>query len=614
MADLSGEILSKIGEARALYLEALSIIQSNKIIVNSSGIVTTSRFTNKVIVADKFNQAIDILNNLVKTSPQVENDEDFTDLSRNIIEDYEKYLDAEDIIDAKTPIGTLNNNLFVNTSNTQETNIGQTTQPVPTRPDPIPQSEDYTERLINLDEADLKKINSQQNPNQKQALLDDEPDELDTLYVNEEGFVVVPEERRNLVLSNDPDKFRTDPNQRRYADLVNGVDSKHINVTNKNFNLKVNKVFEDDDTIRYNIVIENIDDNCLVIDSIVQIAGTDLSIVDAQTNISEDEKLLNGTVSGNGISTDKLSVTNFVKKYRPDFDTVQSAVGSIPFNLLIPDFLEQVDSKSVILCPQNTKIEEETNESNTNEKRTVNPEQYNINKKNLLPIQAAVIDEAVNWSGYYELGNTNWPVTRLIKNSNGAFDEYSDTKLVEIMKKYQKWVKGTAWCAAFAHSIIGNAIEKINNPFLNYITNRNLNPGVGPSYNFAKRNGLLVNYLVPGCVAYLGKRSKNGAPAHAILILEVRTASGKPSYAFDCKTIEGNSSTEKGVPGKYGGASRLSGHKAGVGGKVFKREGNQLVTGSPEKGFVFLGCVVPKEVQQKANNDYSIFITGNINY
>lgn len=472
---------------------------------------------------------------------------------------------------------------------------------------------DYDSRLLLLSEEEFKKLNFQQNPNQKQALIDDEPDNLDTLDVNEEGFVVVDEQRRNLVLSDDPDKFRTNPNQRRYADLANGVDSKHINVTNKNFNLKVNKVFEDDDTIRYNIVIENIDDNCLVIDSVVQIAGSDLSLVDTQTNVSEDEKLLNGTVSTNGISTDKTSVTNFVKKYRPDFDTVQSSVGSIPFNLLIPDFLEQVDSKSLILCPQNTKIEEETNESNTNSKRTVNSEQYNINKKNLLPIQSSVIDEAVKWAGYYEIGTNNWPVTRLIKNSNGTFDEYSDTKLVEIMKRYQKWVKGTAWCAAFAHSIIGNAIEKFNNPFLNYITNRNLNPGVAPSYNFAKRNGLLVNYLVPGCVAYLGKRS-TGNPAHAILILEVRTASGKPSYAFDCKTIEGNSSTEKGVPGKYGGASRLSGHKPGVGGKVFKQEGNRLVTGSPEKGFVFLGCVVPKEVQQKANNDYSIFITGNVNY
>jgi hypothetical protein len=472
---------------------------------------------------------------------------------------------------------------------------------------------DYDSRLLLLSEEEFKKLNFQQNPNQKQSLLDDEPDDLDSLDVNEEGFVVVPEERRNLVLSDNPDKFRTDPNKRRYADLVNGVDSKHINVINKNFNLKINKVFEDDETIRYNIVIENIDDNCLVIDSIVQIAGTDLSIVDAQTNISDDEKLLNGTLSGNGVATDKTSVTNFVKKYRPDFDTVQSAVGSIPFNVLIPDFLEQVDSNSLILCPQNTKIEEETNESNTNSKRTVNSEQYNINKKNLLPIQSLVIDEAVKWGGYYEIGSNNWPVTRLVKNSNGTFDEYTDTKLVEIMKKYQKWVKGTAWCAAFAHSVIGNAIEKLNNPFLNYITNRSLNPGVASSYNFAKRNGLLINYPVPGCAAYLGKRS-TGSPAHAIVILEVRTASGKPSYAFDCKTIEGNSSTEKGVPGKYGGASRMSGHKPGVGGKLFKREGTRLVTGTPEKGFVFLGCVVPKEVQQKANNDYSIFITGNVNY
>jgi hypothetical protein len=472
---------------------------------------------------------------------------------------------------------------------------------------------DYDSRLLLLSEDEFKKLNFQQNPNQKQSLIDDEPDDLDTLEVNEEGFVVVPDERRNLVLSEDPDKFRTDPNKRRYADLVNGVDSKNINVTNKNFNLKVYKTFEDDDTIRFNVVIENIDDNCLIIDSVVQIAGTDLSLVDSQTNISEDEKLLNGTVSTSGISTEKNSVTNFVKKFRPDFDNVQSAVGNIPFNVIIPDFLEQVDSKSVILCPQNTRIEEETNESNSNSKRTVNSEQYQINKKNLLPIQSAVIDEAVNWGGYYEIGTNNWPVTRLVKNSNGQFDEYGDTKLVEIMKKYQKWVKGTAWCAAFAHSIIGNAIEKINNPFLRYITNRNLNPGVAPSYSFAKKNGLLVNQLVPGCVAYLGKRS-TGSPAHAILILEVRTASGKPSYAFDCKTIEGNSSTEKGVPGKYGGASRLSGHKPGIGGKVFKQEGNRLVTGSPEKGFVFLGCVVPTEVQQKANGDYSIFITGNVNY
>jgi hypothetical protein len=64
---------------------------------------------------------------------------------------------------------------------------------------------DYDSRLLLLNEDEFKKLNFQQNPNQKQSLIDDEPDELDTLEINEEGFVVVPDERRNLILSEDQD-------------------------------------------------------------------------------------------------------------------------------------------------------------------------------------------------------------------------------------------------------------------------------------------------------------------------------------------------------------------------------------------------------------------------
>lgn len=465
---------------------------------------------------------------------------------------------------------------------------------------------DYDSRLLLISEDELKKLNFQQNPNQKQALQDEDPDILDTLEINEEGFVVVPDERRDLIFSEDPQKFRTD-NNRRFVDVGTSVDSTNITVTNKKFNVRISKTFEDNDIIRYSVVIENTDENCLVVDSVVQIAGTDLSLVNTETNISEDEELLKGSLSQVGISTNKTAITDFVKKYRPDFDTLQSSIGNIPFDVLLPDFLDQVDARSLVLCPENSNFSDESQD-----KGEVSPEQYKINKAGLLPIQIAVIDEAPNWVGYQELKTKsgkgdNWPVNRVIKTSGGGFEEYPDTKCVEQMKKYQNYQRGEPWCAAFTHMIVARAAEKISNPFLRYIKPSGLNKGTASSYNYAKQNGLLVKSLVPGCPAYF----VNGkGEHHTILILEVRTASGKAGYAFDCKTIEGNTGTEANFPTRYNGSSRISGGRAGYGGKIFKRQGDELYIGK----YKFLGCAVPKEVQEKANGNYSIFITGNINY
>lgn len=458
---------------------------------------------------------------------------------------------------------------------------------------------DYDSRLLLLSEDELKKLNFNQNPNEKKALEDDDPDILDTLDVNEEGFVIVPPERRAQAFSDDPDKYRFD-SDRRYVDVGVSVDSTNITAINKNFKLIINKVFENDDIIKYNITIENDDDNCLVVDSVIQIAGTDLSFVDSQTKISEDEKILNNTRTVNGIVINKQIATNFIKKYRPDFDTLQSAIGNIPFQVELPDFLDQVDSRSLVLCPKNSNVETASNTKIT--------ERYNINTAELLPIQAAIVEESKNWAGFLELGLSNWPIYKVKKTGDNQIEEYSDTSLVDKMKKYTSHEKGLAWCASFAHTMVALAAEKIKHPILSDISSSKLGRGVIPSYEYAKRNGLLVPYLVPGCPAYgTDGKGKN----HAILILEVRKITGnKPDYAFDCITIEGNTSTEKGVPTKYKGSSRVTGGRPGYGGRIFKKSGNSLYFGK----FKFLGCMVPKDVQAKANGDYSIFISKTIQY
>lgn len=474
---------------------------------------------------------------------------------------------------------------------------------------------DYDSRLLLISEDEFRKLNFQQNPDQKQALVDDDLDVLDNLGINEEGFVTVPDYVRDKILSRDPNKFRTDPTL-RYADISKGIDSKNIKVKNKKFNLIATKIFEDENTIRYNVVIENEDENCLVIDSIIQIAGTDFSLVDTTTNISENEKLLKSTVNSSGISFDKNAVTSFVKKYKPNFETLQSSIGNIPFTVATPDFLNQIDSKSVPLCPKNLTAKTGPSPSSGNTD-PVNPEQYNINKQGLLPYQVAVINEATKWANFCELNKDDWPVTRFIKQKDGQIQQLSDLSLVKLMNKYQKFRKGLYWCCAFQHSIIAAGLENANlknHPFYDLCSgNDSLDMGVGSSYQYAKQHGLLVPYPVPGCPAYF---YKNGKPQHCILILEVRTATGKQDAVYDCVTIEGNSTPNINVPAQYaGGGSKIMGADAGVGGKLFYRaSGGGLELRYTTGPYKFMGCAVPKDVQAKANGNYDIFITGNINY
>lgn len=474
---------------------------------------------------------------------------------------------------------------------------------------------DYDSRLLLISEDEFRKLNFQQNPDQKQALIDDELDVLDNLEVNEEGFVTVPDKIRDKILSSDPNKFRTDPTL-RYADISKGIDSKNIKVKNKKFNLNVNKVFEDEDIIRYNVVIENNDENCLVLDSIIQIAGTDFSLVDTETNVSENEKLLKSTVASNGISTDKNAITSFVKKYNPNYETLQSSIGSIPFTILTPDFLNQVDSKSIPLCPKNTTVTTGPSVS-TGNGGTITPEQYTINKQGLLPYQVAVINEATKWANFCELNKDDWPVTKFVKQKDGSVQQLSDLSLVNLMKKYQKFKKGLFWCCAFQHSIIASGLENANltnHPFYDLCSgNDSLDMGVGSSYQYAKQHGLLVPYPVPGCPAYF---YKDGKPQHCILILEVRSVTGKQDAVYDCVTIEGNSTPNINVPAQYaGGGSKIMGAETGVGGKLFYRAADGgLELRYTKMSYKFMGCAVPKDVQSKANGNYDIFITGNINY
>lgn len=457
----------------------------------------------------------------------------------------------------------------------------------------------YENRLNSLSQDQIEKINSQQNPNQKQALIDDDPDLVDELFIDESGFVVVPDEVRIRRFSQNPSSFRTDQSQRSVS-IGTSVDSTNITVINKNMKLTVRKISENDDEIRFNVMIQNNDNNCLVIDSISQIAGTDLSKVDPETKISEDEKILKGVGAGPRIITDKTIVTEFIKKYTPNYETLQSSIGNIPFDVELPDFLDQVDARSLALCPKNSGVV-----SNTEDKQQVSK------KGNLLPIQLEVINEALKWNNFQETGNDNSPSIKLRKTGDNSYDPYTDLSLIELMKKYQKYEAGNRWCAAYAHSIIGLAASRINHPIEKAITSGILNKGVEASYIRAKSNGLLVPHLVPGCAAY-GQDIKDPSKRHCILILEVRRILNKPGYAFDCVTIEGNSSTEGNIPTKYKNGVKACGlrRSQGFGGRIFTKRGNDLYFGNLR----FLGCSVPKDVQEYANGDYSIFISEDVYY
>ena len=457
---------------------------------------------------------------------------------------------------------------------------------------------DYDSRLLLLSEEEFNALNARSEPNQKQAIIDDDPDVVDTLDVNEDGFVVVPAETRRLFFDANPNSYKTSAT-RRLLNPGDPFDSTNINVQNKKMNVKVFKESEDDEYITFNVKIENTDSNCLVLDNIVQISGIDYSLVNEQ-NISENEKILNTAPNSTiSIITNNTISENFIKKIIPNYESIQSQLNA-PFTVEVPDFLQQVDAKSIVLCPPGTGY----SPSNSSNEETVPTA---ISGK-LLPIQAQVIQEAHRWLGFYEkdTGNNN-PVVRLIKNGQYT-QQVADTSLVEFMKKETGWSAGQSWCAGFAFSIVKKACRNIGDPFATtHIGGGKLSLGTLAAAGYAAKKGILVNAFVPGCVALFQRTSEKG---HAMIVIDVRKIQNGGQNVYDIVMIDGNTSGESGAPRELNDCSKKSGsHTAG--GKIAKKVGNTYYIGK----FKFLGCVVPENVQASVpNSNYDIFISNTINY
>lgn len=465
---------------------------------------------------------------------------------------------------------------------------------------------DYDSRLLLISEEELNALKAKQVPNQKQALIDDDPDELDTLDVNSDGFVVVPEERRVQIFSTNPLYYQTDEQRRTFINTGTPVDSTSINVQNKKMSVVAQIAEETDEYITFTVKIENLDSNCLVIDNMIQIAGIDYSIVD-ENSISENERELGPSI-GNAeirITPDAIAIDRFMGKIIPNYKNIQSQINA-PFTVDVPPFLQQTDSKSLVLCPAGFGY-------NTNTTKTDNSAtDINSNTKKLSKLQLEFIAEAHRWLGYYDTNNTkdghNVPNVRLIKNGT-AFVKKHDDSLIKLMKNGTGWALGLPWCAAFAFSILKKVCNEIGDPFANaHIKQSGLNNGSVASSRYAASKGLLVKKFVPGCVALF---QKSGEKGHTMIIIDVRRISGGTgNQVYDVVTIEGNSSGERGKPTGLSDCSKKSGSPSS-GGKIVEKKGNEYFIGD----FKFLGCVVPKSIQETVpNGNYDIFISDTIRY
>jgi membrane-bound lytic murein transglycosylase D len=126
-------ISRRLEEARQLYLDALAAQESGDSTASQEG----------------FEEAIEILNEL-STFPEIDGNTDFTDLSKSIVEDYEKYIQLIDELGPAASVFALREKLAIEVEETEELHVGGIpTNTIPETQVALPFNE-HVERNINF--------------------------------------------------------------------------------------------------------------------------------------------------------------------------------------------------------------------------------------------------------------------------------------------------------------------------------------------------------------------------------------------------------------------------------------------------------------------------------
>jgi len=488
-------------------------------------------------------------------------------------------------LNSNIPSGSIDENSF-DTSRS----ISVTAQP------PVPVSDDYELRQLDIPKSEQNLINRDQVPDQKQSAIDDEPDIIDTLDIGQDGLVVVPEERRNRILSDDPDKFRYNYTPGQYGIPKKGpVDSSNVTVKNTGFSLTATKVSETDGEITYKIKIENTGKNCLYLDQIIEISGTDLSNIDPDTGKSQLEP---PSLPSNGISTSAADNTKFIKNFVSNIENLQSQTNA-PFSVGVPKHLKQKDNQSEPLC--STKPKEETQDPVNQPDPKTDPKPQTA--QNATKLQTETINEAKNWLGFYEdkrpeaagskTKGENKPNTRVDQFGNFVVD----TSLMEAMFKYANWPRqgGSQWkyCLAFAFMAAYKAAEAVNDreylQFLNEAKRNGLSLSSQRFFKFARDKGYVFQTPVPGCIAILQSLTNKNL-GHAVIVGEQVQLYSLENKKWIFQSIQGNTSGETKTALNEGIFEKVIG---------FKRDN----TARGEKpSFRYVGCIVQNSIRTEVGN------------
>jgi hypothetical protein len=472
---------------------------------------------------------------------------------------------------------------------------------------PPPQSDDYDKRTTNLSNKEVERINTSQVPNEKESAEDNEPDILDTLSVGSDGLVVVSSERRNQLLSGDGTGFSYNYTPGQYGMPRKGpVDASNITVKNTGFSISVVKSSETDGEIIYKIKIENDGKNCLYLDQIIEISGTDLSNVNPDTKKSQFEPTNLGT---NGVSTNITDNTTFIKNFVSNVDNLQSQTNA-PFSVGVPQHLKQKDNQSEPLCSTNSEKKEEDKGNNNSENKEQQSDKTDSKKTekegkvDLSKLQIETINESEKWVGFYEDTRSDRPNTKDFGENkpNVRVDETGniivDTSLMENMFKYAGWSKagGLKWpyCMSFAFMVAyKGALAAGDSEYLKFLDEarkKGLATSTQGFYRYAKEKGFIFQTPVPGCVVIL-QSLKDKSKGHGIIIgknVEVWALENK-KWVFE--TVQANTSGETGTALTEGVFYKTIG---------FKPDGVSIVVsqdGIPY--FRYLGCIVPESIRKQ---------------
>lgn len=464
------------------------------------------------------------------------------------------------------------------------------------KPDVTTQSDDYDKRPLQVPKNETEKINSTQTVDEKQSLSDNDPDVLDTLSIGQDGLVVVPSEQRNFLLSNDPNKFRYNYTPGQSGIPRRGpVDASNVTVKNTGFTIVIDKT-ETNDEISYKIKIKNDGKNCLYIDQIIEIGGTDLSNINPDTKKSQNEP---DPLPEIGIILDATKNTTFLKNFVSNTDNLQSQ-NDTPFSVGIPKHLKQKDNQSEPLCStgknekSNTKSDEKKKEEAKEDEATTSDK---YSRANLSKIQTEIIKEAKSWVGFREdfreefkkdkSKGENKPNVREDATGNLTVD----MSLMDAMNKYAGWSKkggkDNPYCQSFAYMVAYKAAEAAGDTeFLQFLKDAKKEKVAGSTqgfYNFARKRGLVYSTPIQGSIVilqYLTKPQKG----HAIIVTDQVQIYALASKKWIFTSVQGNTLGESKAALNEGVFEKIP---------VFKEDN---VAAGPDPIFKYLGCIIPNSI------------------